>query len=92
MDDKWQPIETLPPPGERPGRVFVVVQGQQHHSGINWVRQRAGIARTMNDGFYPEDISLIERGDLMDPGSGVVTHWMPWCLPHLPSPIVLRRS
>ena len=81
---EWQPIDTLPPPGERPGRVFVVVEGNQQHSGLNWFRQHAGIARTQNAGFYPDDIAAIEAQDHMDPGSGVVTHWMPWHLQPLP--------
>lgn len=84
MDLKWRPIDTLPPPGERPGRVFVVVRGSQFHSGVSWLRQRAGIARTQNDGFCPEDIDHIAMQDHMDPGTARVTHWMPWCLPNLP--------
>ena len=87
MKQDWKPIETLPPAGERPGRVFVVVQGHQYHSDMSWLRQRAGIARTDNDGFYREDIAAIEEQDYMEAGSGVVTHWMPWCLPALPEAI-----
>jgi len=82
---EWMPANTLPPPGERQGRVFVVVEGSQSHSGINWQRQKAGLARTQNDGFYPEDIAAIEADDHMDPGTGEVTYWMPWCLPPIPS-------
>ena len=81
---KWMKIETLPPPGQRPGRVFVVVEGEQHHSGRRWYRQREGIARTQNDGFYRDDIAQIESQGSMDAGTGEVTHWMPWCLPSLP--------
>jgi hypothetical protein len=83
-DMEWMPINTLPPPGERPGRVFVVVEGEEHHSGSIWYRQMAGIARTQNVGFNPDDIALIESQDHMTAGTGDVTHWMPWCLPHLP--------
>ena len=44
--DAWQAIETLPPPGERPGRVFVIVEGSKSHSGVCWRRQEVGIAAT----------------------------------------------
>jgi hypothetical protein len=80
----WNPIDTLPPPGERPGRVFVVVEGSQWHSDVNWKRERAGIASTQNDGFYPEHIAQLERDGNMDPGTGKVTFWMPWNLPPIP--------
>lgn len=84
MEEEWKPIGTLPPPGERPGRVFVVVEGSEYHSGINWRRQADGIARTRYEGFYPSDIAEIETDNHMDPGTGVVTHWLPYRLPHLP--------
>jgi hypothetical protein len=83
---EWMPITTLPPPGERPGRAFVLVQGTRLHNGNFWIRQHAGIAATYNDGFDKVDIDYIEdRGD-MDQGSGVVTHWLPIDLPHFPQP------
>jgi hypothetical protein len=81
---EWQPIDTLPKPGYRPGKVFVVVEGTEYHSGLGWYRQSAGLARTHNEGFYAEDIAKIEKEDWMEPGSGVVTHWMPYRLPRLP--------
>ena len=81
---EWMPIETMPPPGERPGRVFVVVEGSEYHSGSLWYRQRYGIARTQNDGFYPEDIRRIAEEGHMDPHTAKVTHWMPLNLPALP--------
>jgi hypothetical protein len=84
---EWLSVDTLPPPGERPGRVFVIVQGEETHSGATWARARAGIARTQNDGFYPEDIERIEVEDHMDRGTGEVTHWMPWCLPPFPDDV-----
>ena len=84
MTDEWMHIDTLPPPGQRPGRVFVVVEGEEYHSGTTWYRQREGIARTQNDGFNPNDIALIESQGSMISGTGEVTHWMPWCLPNLP--------
>ena len=81
---EWMPIETLPPPGERPGRTFVLVEGEKHHSGVRWLRQHAGIAATDNEGFDKVDIYYIEdRGD-MDQGTGVVTHWLPINLPPFP--------
>ena len=80
----WEDIETLPPPGMRPGRVFVVVEGWQSHSGGQWFRAHWGIARTQNDGFYPDDIARIEADDYMDAGSGRVTHWMRCDLPPCP--------
>ena len=81
---EWLDISTLPPPGERPGRVFVVVEGEQVHSGCRWLRAQPGIARTQNDGFYPDDIARIEAEDHMDRGTGKVTHWMPLDLPPCP--------
>ena len=84
MNREWLSIDTLPPPGERPGRVLVIVEGSQSHSGCNWFRANYGFARTQNDGFYPDDIRRIECDDHMDPGSGVVTHWMRIDLPPIP--------
>lgn len=84
MTDAWKPIDTLPPPGERPGRVFVLIEGEKHHSGVRWVRQHAGIAATSNDDFDDVDLAYIEmRGD-MDKGTGRVTHWLPINLPNFP--------
>lgn len=80
----WRTIDTLPPPGERPGRVFVIVEGEKCHSGICWRRQEAGIAATQNDGFSETDIAYLERRGDMDRGSGNVTHWLPINLPHFP--------
>ena len=81
---EWKPIETLPPPGERPGQVWVLVEGSEFHSGNEWRRRMAGLARTHNEGFEHEDIRLIERRDHMEPESGRVTHWLPITLPHFP--------
>jgi hypothetical protein len=81
---EWQPIETLPAPGERPGLVFVIVEGHQHHSGTKWFRRWWGLARTHNKGFDEGDIAAIENYDHMDPGSGTVTHWMRVNLPPFP--------
>jgi len=85
MHTEWKPIETLPPPGERPGRVFVLVEGGKHHSGGHWLRQHAGIAATWNDGFNPRDLAYLEEVGDMDEGTGRVTHWLPINLPHFPS-------
>lgn len=82
--NEWIDVSELPPPGERPGRVLVVVEGWQTHSGITWLRAACGFARTQNDGFYPEDIERIEESDHMDRGSGKVTHWMRVDLPPCP--------
>lgn len=84
MQTEWKSIDTLPPPGERPGKVWVLVSGHQHHSGMCWARRMAGLARTHNEGFEDADISRIEEDDHMDPGSGVVTHWLPISLPPYP--------
>jgi hypothetical protein len=81
---EWRDIATLPPPGDRPGRVWVLVEGCQHHSGACWYRRMAGIARTHNEGFEDEDIRRIEDDDHMDVGSGRVTHWLPIVLPLFP--------
>lgn len=84
MTKEWMPIETLPPPGDRPGMVWVLVEGWEFHSGASWLRKRAGIARTHNEGFEAEDIRLIEKWDHMEPMSGSVTHWLPIDLPNYP--------
>ena len=83
---EWMPVETLPPPGKRPGRVWVIVEGSQVHSGVRWRRRMAGIVRTHNGGFEAEDIRHVERLDHMDPHTGKVTHWLPIVLPHYPTP------
>ena len=84
MQREWLDIGTLPPPGMRPGRVFVVVEGRKWHSDKSWMRQNAGIAATHNEGFDEVDIAHIEaRGD-MDQGTGKVTHWLPIDFPNFP--------
>ena len=87
MTGEWKPIDTLPPPGDRPGKVWVIVQGSQWHSDRKWLRRMAGLARTHNDGFDDGDIAAIEDQDHMDPGTGRVTHWLPITLPRYPDAI-----
>lgn len=82
--NEWLPVATLPPPGDRPGKVWVLVEGSQEHSGRRWRRRMAGLARTHNGGFEAEDIRLIEKQDHMDTLTGKVTHWLPIALPHFP--------
>lgn len=82
---EWLTIDTLPPAGERPGIVWVMVEGWQDHSGLSWFRQHAGLARTHNEGFEDEDIRLIEKRGGMDRFSGEVTHWLPITLPAYPN-------
>lgn len=82
--DEWKEAWTLPPPGERLGRVWVIVDGFQTHSGRRWRRRRAGLARTHNEGFEAEDVARIEVEDHMDVGSGIVTHWLDIKLPNFP--------
>lgn len=84
MTREWQKIETLPPPGERPGRVFVVIEGWQDHSGLSWYRRHAGMAHTYNQGITPESMRLLEKEGGMDLGTGYATHWMPYDLPPYP--------
>lgn len=86
MSEEWLPISVLPAPGARPGRVFVLVEGEKFHSGMRWLRQEAGIAATHNEGFDPVDIAFIEKRGDMDRGSGEVTHWLPINLPKYPRP------
>ena len=81
---QWMPIATLPPPGERPGKIWVLVEGSQEHSGMRWRRRMAGLARTHNDGFDADDILRIEKQDNMDRLTGEVTHWLPIVLPRYP--------
>jgi len=80
----WRDVSTLPDREYRPGRMFVVVEGAEFHSGGEWFRASYGIARVSGDGFNREDIAAIEAADSMDPGTGVVTHWMPLNLPPCP--------
>jgi hypothetical protein len=84
MTRQWQKIETLPPPGERPGRVFVVIEGFKDHSGLSWYRQHAGLAYTYNHGITPETLRKLEKEGDMEVGTAVVTHWMPYDLPPYP--------
>lgn len=83
--EAWNHIDTLPPPGERPGTVWVLVEGSQLHSGMRWYRRHPGLARTHNEGFEDEDIRAIEARDHMDSGTGRVTHWLPIKLPSFPA-------
>jgi hypothetical protein len=64
--------------------MFVIVDGEQYHSGTNWRRQFSGICRTSGDWFNDADLRRLEQdGDMMR-GSGEVTHFIPWCLPRIP--------
>lgn len=83
--EAWNHIDTLPPPGERPGTVWVLVEGSHLHSGMRWYRRHPGLARTHNEGFEDEDIRAIEARDHMDSGTGRVTHWLPIKLPSFPA-------
>jgi len=85
MKQTWIPIDQLPEPGERYGKYWVIVEGEEAHSGHFWYRSKAGIARTNNDGFLSEDIRAIEREDHMDRYSGKVTHFLPIKLPDFPA-------
>jgi len=82
--DEWTPIKDLPTPGKRFGRYWVIVHGEEYHSGGTWVRRSAGLARTYNDGFNREDVAIIAAEDHMDLGSAVVTHFLPITLPPFP--------
>lgn len=80
----WIPINELPEAGKRLGRYWVLVEGEEFHSGFSWLRRRAGLARTDNNGFLEEDIRTIEEEDCMDKYSGAVTHFFPIKLPTFP--------
>ncbi len=80
----WRDVSTLPDREHRPGRMFVVVEGSEFHSGEEWFRASYGIARTSGDGFNRDDIAAIEAADSMAAGTGRVTHWMPLNLPPCP--------
>jgi hypothetical protein len=84
MTEKWEPIQELPPPGVRKGKYWVIVAGSERHSGKNWARQSAGLAKTDNDGFYLEDVCRIALDDCMDLHSAEVTHFMTINLPNFP--------
>ena len=81
---KWLPIEDLPKHPHKPGRVFVVVEGECYHSEMLWGRIACGDASTRIGGFKDEDICRIEDLGGMDRGSGVVTHWMRIDFPQFP--------
>ena len=82
---EWTPIEDLPEPGERLGQYWVIVDGEEYHSGSAWSRRAAGLARTDNGGFHAADISLIAARDHMALSSAEVTYFMPIILPPFPS-------
>lgn len=84
MTKQWIPISELPPPGERLGKYWVLVEGEAFHSDRFWYRRKAGLARTDNQGFLSEDIRAIECEDWMDRCSGVVTHFLEIELPPFP--------
>lgn len=85
MDETtWIPISELPEPGKRHCKYWVIVEGEEFHSGFSWYRRKAGIARTNNSGFLSEDIRAIERDDHMDRYSGSITHFLPIKLPDFP--------
>lgn len=84
MEEQWIPIDQLPEPGKRHGKYWVIVEGEEFHSGISWLRRKAGLARTDNQGFLSEDVRAIEREDHMDRYSGMVTHFLPIKLPNFP--------
>jgi hypothetical protein len=80
IEMRWLPFDALPPDGERPGRIFVRVEGWRRHSDITWYREHCGMARTQNgaglDAIMDEDRSRIMRDGDMD-GIDRITHWMP---------------
>lgn len=83
----WLPIETLPPWDERPGTMFVRLEGYKTHGGAAWSRVGWGIASITKDGrfgFYTDDIAhIVQRSD-MDYDDCKVTHWAPLQQPNLP--------
>ena len=82
---EWTPIAELPPPGDRLGKYWIIVEGSESHSGGTWPRQAAGLAATNNDGFCIVDVKLIASRDSMDRGTPFVSHFMPIDLPPFPS-------
>ena len=81
---EWLSVDTLPAPGKRPGRCFVIVEGWKWHGASYrfWRRADIGIARTDNEGFHAADIARIEDLGDMDSGTGRVTYWA--AIPKLP--------
>ena len=78
---KWKPVAELPDWDQRRPRQLIFVEGSCSHSGVNWRRQHVTEAWTDKEGpqgYRREDIERAERDGDMDPGTGLVTHWMPW--------------
>jgi hypothetical protein len=78
IEMRWLPFDSLPPDGERPGRIFVRVEGWRTHHGSTWYRAYCHIARTQNgaglDAIMDKDRSRIMRDGDMD-GIDRITHW-----------------
>lgn len=84
---RWRPFEELPPDGERPGRIFVRVEGWRSHSGVTWHRVYCHIARTQNgaglDAIMGDDRARIMVDGDMD-GIDRITHWAAAQFPPIP--------
>lgn len=81
----WMRPENRPAYEHTPFRHWVVVTGSCQHHGINWLRQEIGEAVIRRDddsecyqGYRREDIEAIEKKGDMDPGTGIVSFWIPW--------------
>jgi hypothetical protein len=75
---RWRPFEELPEPGNRPGRMFVRVEGWKTHSGATWYRMHCDLVCSRIGNRWcirQEDIDRIMRDGDMD-GIDRITHWM----------------
>lgn len=82
---KWMKPEDRPEYNATPFRHWIHVEGCCEHSGSIWARSHIGEAVIRRDGddderqgYRASDIEAIERAGDMDPGTGIVTHWIPW--------------
>ena len=74
----WHEFEAMPP-DQRPGRIFVLVEGWKAHSGVMWDRRYADLAWTHPKQPFllrQEDRDRIVRDGGMD-GIEAVLMWHP---------------
>lgn len=82
---KWMTPDQRPEYQHTPFRHWVHIEGSCEHGGGNWHRAHIGEAVIRPEGadderqgYRSSDIAAIEKAGDMDPGTGIVTHWIPW--------------
>lgn len=90
---EWNPISELPDFDQRPGRMFIRLEGSRYHSDVFWGRVYCGDAHIRKPGgddemigFRASDIKRLCADGDMDEWSAKVTHWAPAIFPPTPEP------